>query len=187
VLVDADAAGLQERDGVEVRVSAREPCGERHREGVDRDELVIVALGFLAQLVQRVGGAVGQTGAATSTRLGSRSSAPSEANRCGVPPVHSFARLRGFGLALVPFAPYVIRRIGDGSDDRIAIDHDRQRAVLDPHAAAPSEAAVAVADVSAVPDAHAWCIEFGCHSVPWPNHFALASSELEGVPFELTN
>jgi len=36
--------------------------------------------------------------------------------------VHTFARLRGYGIAIVANAPDVIRRIGDGSDDTVAID-----------------------------------------------------------------
>jgi hypothetical protein len=99
--------------------------------------------------------------------------------------VHSFARLRGFGIAIVPNAPYVIRRIGDGSDDRIAIDHDGRRAVIDPRADAHSGEWNAVAEVSAAVGAKLWHIDFSRHTVEWPNNFALASSELAGVPFEL--
>jgi hypothetical protein len=99
--------------------------------------------------------------------------------------VHSFARLRGHGVAIVPKAPYVIRRIGDGSDDRVAIDHDGRRAVIDAHGKLDASNWHAVAEVTAVNSANLWQIEFGRFSVDWPNHFALASSDLAGVPFEL--
>jgi hypothetical protein len=100
--------------------------------------------------------------------------------------VHTYACLTGFGLSVVPFAPFVVRRIGDGSDDRVAIDHGGARQVLDPRASQAGEQVELVAEVSASPnDAAAWEIEFAGVRVEWPNQYALAASDLRGVPFEL--
>lgn len=100
--------------------------------------------------------------------------------------MHTYACLTGFGLSVVPFAPFVVRRIGDGSDDRVAIDHGGARQVLDPRASQAGEQVELVAEVSASPnDAAAWEIEFAGVRVEWPNQYALAASDLRGVPFEL--
>ena len=36
-------------------------------------------------------------------------------------PMHTFVRLRGFGLSVVPFAPYAVRRIDGAVEGAIAI------------------------------------------------------------------
>jgi len=99
--------------------------------------------------------------------------------------MHSFFRLRGYGVAVVPYAPCVVRRIGNGTDGRIALEHgDEPVVVLDPHAAERGDRLDTVADIS--PSGHVgdWVVDFGSHTARWPNHFAVASSDLAGVPFE---
>lgn len=100
--------------------------------------------------------------------------------------MHTLARLRGHGLVLTPKAPFVLRRIGDGLDDRVAVQHGGAAATLDPAApGAPELEAVADVLLADGPTPDGWLIEFGRFAVTWPNHHAVASSELEGVPFEL--
>ena len=98
--------------------------------------------------------------------------------------MHTLSRLSGHGLVVVPFAPFVVRRVGDGLDDRIAVEDRDRREVLDPRTVDVA-ALEGVAEVGRGCPDRWWCIEFGSFSMRWPNHFALASSELEGVPFEL--
>ena len=98
--------------------------------------------------------------------------------------MHSFFRLRGYGLAVVPFAPCVVRRVGAGTDGRIAIEHDEQLLVLDPRVSDDGAETAAVADVQSSGHTGEWVIDFGPDTVAWPNHFAVASSDLAGVPFE---
>jgi len=99
--------------------------------------------------------------------------------------VHTFARLRGFGLTIIPFAPFVVRRIGDGLDDRVAIEHEGDLHVLNPRDRPIPDEISHVATVETGVAHDPWVIDFGRFSVGWPNQFALASSDLSGVPFEL--
>ncbi len=99
--------------------------------------------------------------------------------------MHTYVQLRGFGLTVVPHAPFLLRRIGDGGDDRVAIDHGDRRVVLDPHRPLAEQDFSGMADVAAEPGDDAWTREFARLRMPWPNHFGVASSELDGVPFEL--
>ncbi len=98
--------------------------------------------------------------------------------------MHTLARLRGFGLTVVPYAPYCIRRIGDGADDRISVEHAATSAVLDPNGPPAVGALAEVADVAQAESDGRWLVDFGRFAVSWPNGFSLASSELDGVPFE---
>ena len=97
----------------------------------------------------------------------------------------TYARLRGYGLTVVPFAPFVLRRIGDGRDDRVALDHREMRVIVDPRNYAPSDALAQVAEIGIERGSDAWEIDFSAFTVAWPNHYSLAWSELNGVPFEL--
>ncbi|PTL54264.1 hypothetical protein [Paraconexibacter algicola] len=106
--------------------------------------------------------------------------------------MHATARLRGHGLVLTPRAPFVLRRIGDGRDDRVAVQHGDVAATLDPRApGSPELEAVAELLLADGPTPDGWLVEIpgaasgGSFAVRWPNHHALASSELPGVPFEL--
>jgi len=100
--------------------------------------------------------------------------------------VHTLARLRGHGLVLTPKAPFVLRRIGDGLDDRVAVQHGDAAATLDPGApGAPELEAVAEVLLADGPTPDVWLVEAGRFAVTWPNHYAVASSDLDGVPFEL--
>ena len=96
--------------------------------------------------------------------------------------MHTLARLRGFGLTVVPYAPYCIRRIGDGADDRISVEHADTSAVLDPNGPPAVGALAEVADVAQAESDGRWLVDFGRFAVSWPNGFSLASSELDGVP-----
>lgn len=100
--------------------------------------------------------------------------------------VHTLARLRGHGLVLTPRSPFVLRRIGDGVDDRVAVQHSGLAATLDPAApGAPELEAVGELLLADGPTPDAWLVAFGAYAVSWPNHHAVASSDLDGVPFEL--
>lgn len=100
--------------------------------------------------------------------------------------MHTYARLRGHGLVLTPKAPFVLRRIGDGLDDRVAVQHEEVAATLDPTApGSPELEAVAELLLADGPTPDGWLIEWGRFAARWPNHYALASSDLGGVPFEL--
>jgi hypothetical protein len=99
--------------------------------------------------------------------------------------MHTYIRLCGFGWDIVPYAPYVIRRLDDGSDDCISIAAAGHHALLDPRGKNVAETLQRVADVEpGEPLAH-WAIKFGQFGIAWPNHFALMSTELAGVPFDL--
>lgn len=98
--------------------------------------------------------------------------------------MHTYVRLRGFGLTVVPFAPYVVRRLGDGSDGRIGIEHDGRLAILDPALSAIADEVSSVADVGTCEYSGDWLMDFGDFTVRWPNRWALGSSDLNGVPFE---
>lgn len=100
--------------------------------------------------------------------------------------VDTDARLRGHGLVLTPKAPFVLRRIGDGLDDRVAVQHGEVAATLDPEApGAPELEAVGEVLLADGPTPDGWLVQAGRFAVSWPNHYAVASSDLDGVPFEL--
>jgi hypothetical protein len=75
--------------------------------------------------------------------------------------MHTYARLRGFGLSVVPFAPYCVRRIGDGADDRISVEHADTSALLDPNRPPGVGALAAVADVAEAESEARWLVDFG--------------------------
>lgn len=99
--------------------------------------------------------------------------------------MHTYARLRGFGLSVVPFAPYCIRRIGDGADDRISVEHAGLTRLLDPTGHHSAGSFGSVAELGESDGGAQWLVDFAGCSVSWPNHFSLVSSDLDGVPFEL--
>lgn len=99
--------------------------------------------------------------------------------------VHTYIRLRGYGYGIVPYAPYLIRRIGDGLDGSVSIEARGHRAYINPHRLEVAETLADVADVHQGPGPDEWLIDSGSWAVVWPNEFSLASPETDDTPFVL--
>ncbi len=63
--------------------------------------------------------------------------------------MHTYIRLSGFGWSIVPYAPYLVRRLGDGSDGCISIEAVERQALLDPRGDNVAGTLEGLADVEA--------------------------------------
>jgi len=98
--------------------------------------------------------------------------------------MHAFARLNGYGLAVVPRSPYRINREELGSDS-IRVEHgDRLAKIHIPRDGSEPELEgdVAIIDVEDVEPQPGWVMETTPFSIPWPEGFTLQSGPPGGGP-----
>ena len=96
--------------------------------------------------------------------------------------MHVLARLHGFGVVVVPKAPYRIGRVPDAPDTRLRIAHGDRSEAID---VADGPAVTDLADVTAGDPAPRWRIETSLTSCAWPLGFDLASDPDGLSPFLL--
>jgi len=84
---------------------------------------------------------------------------------------HVYARLVGYGLAIVPRAPFTLERLGP-SDLPIRVTHGQTSAVLATPSHGPSDLSN-VADVAPGPTDDFWSIETSPFEAVWPQGFTV--------------
>ncbi len=98
--------------------------------------------------------------------------------------MHAFARLNGYGLAVVPRVPYRINR-EELTNDSIRIEHGGLMAkILIPQGGGEPELEgdVAIIDIEDVDLQSGWVVETTPFSIPWPEGFTLQSGPPGGGP-----
>ena len=99
--------------------------------------------------------------------------------------MHVLARLQGFGVIVLPKAPYRIERIEGEPDTRLRIFHGEQSGVVDVREVVRGEERTELADISEGDPRQSWRIETGVVTHDWPHGFALSSDPDELSPYVL--
>lgn len=105
--------------------------------------------------------------------------------------MHTFARLQGHGVIVLPEAPYRIERVPEASETTLRIWRGSpaatggRSAMLEVRDVLRGTETTDLAEVSAGATRREWRIETGVASCGWPRGFALSSDPDERSPFLL--